>query len=215
VTTAVKQLLQQSWQDNMQRRGLPLFELSSRRRTLWFPHGSVAGDTVAFTGVDGKTQHRDLYGYKTMTRVNGDTYQRFWHFGLEVVPILYPSPVLALKSHVVFTLDGKTIAGDAKVQHRARRSQCKRWWNDKWRDLMLSAVTRICEGGTTIRLEVAEDCEILMASQPITYQSSVSYEDKEIQAIPDDETYDDIDDEDTEGAESEEAEQAVAVANPN
>jgi hypothetical protein len=54
-----------------------------------------------------------------------------------------------------------------------------------------------------------------MASQPITYQSSVSYEDKEIQAIPDDETYDDIDDEDTEGAESEEAEQAVAVANPN
>lgn len=215
VQIAVKQLIRQGWETAVERRGLPFFELSSRKRTLWFPHGSAQGGTVAYCGVDGKTQRRDLHGYKTITKLNGDTHQRFWHYGLEAVPVLYPTPVMAMKYHVVFTLDGKTITGDAKVQHRARRGQCKLWWNDKWRDMMLAAMTMLCGDNPKVSVQVAEDKEIEVESRPVTYQASVSYDDKNIQEVSYDETCDEFDAEVAEETEFEEAEQPVAVADSN
>lgn len=196
VTTAVKQLLRISWEMTIEQRGLPFFELSNRRRSLWFPHGSVPEATAKFIGVDGKQQHRDLYGFKTIKRATGESHLRYWHFGLEALPILYPSPVLALKSHVVFTLDGKNVAGDAKVQHRARRSQCRSWWNDKWRDLMLAAVAQLSNGLPSIPLVATTDSQLTLDSRPITYQSSVSYEDQDLQPPTDAENTDEFEDDD-------------------
>jgi TIR domain len=181
VTGAVKQLVRVAWEKMAERRGLPLFELSGRRRTLWFPPGvDRDANTVAFMGVDGKNTRRDLSGYRTMTRVGGDRYKRYWHFGLEAVAVLYPSPMIALKSHVVFTLDGRDVVGDAKAQHRARRSQCALWWNDKWRDLTLAAVTRLANGATGIPLVVAPSTKILVQRLPLRCRSSVSYDDVDV-----------------------------------
>jgi hypothetical protein len=180
--TAIKQLVKQGWERAVEQRGLPLYELSSRRRTLWFPTGTVQGDTVTFIDVDGEQNRRDLYGYRTMTRVTGEKYVRRWHFGLEAVPILYPSPVLALKPHVVFTLDGKNVTGDANAQHRARRSQCRLWWNDKWRDLILAAVTWLAQPGTGVSLSVCPKNNLVMERRPLRYNSEVSYCDSEIRS---------------------------------
>lgn len=183
VLTAVKQLLRQSWEKAGEARGLPLFELSSRRKTIWFPSGLNPGDTVVFDGVDGRRSRRDLCGYRTITKLTGETYRRYWHFGVEVVPVLYPTPVLAIKSHVVFTLDGKQITGDAKTQHRARRGQCKDWWNDKWRDLTLAAVTHMTQGTPALSLPVCPDTELVMRWRPLKYESPVSYCDEEVRSI--------------------------------
>ncbi len=96
VATAVKQLLRQAWVQMARERSLPVYNLSSGRQTLWFPKSAAEANTVEFDGVDGKRSRRDMCGYKTITRTNGDKYKRYWHFGLEAVPVLYPSPVLAL-----------------------------------------------------------------------------------------------------------------------
>lgn len=211
VLTAVKQLLRQAWHDMAQEKGLPLFELSSRRRTLWFPRGKVPGDTVSFVGVDGKKARRDLYGYRTISRMDGQKYPRYWHFGLEAVPVLYPAPVLALKSHVLFTLDGKTVTGDAKVQHRARRGQCKDWWNDKWRDLTLAAVTLLADGHTCLELKLGTSSTVLMEWRPVKYRSDVSYDDSDVRHTPVEEIREDAEYEDEESEDAEAADAKVAA----
>lgn len=180
VTTAVKQLLKDSWHNKICNLGLPLFDLASRKRTLWFPTGSVDGDTVSFDGVNDKKSRRDLYGYLTMTKVNGEKYKRHWHFGVEVVPLLYPTPVFVMKSHVVFTLDGKQVLGDAKTQHRSRRSQCKGWWNDKWRDLTLAAITWLSKGENSIGIKMNSTETTSISNQPITQMANVGYQDDEV-----------------------------------
>lgn len=183
VITAVKQLLRQGWERYAIYRKLPLYELSSARKTIWFPSGAVHGNTVTFSGVDGKKSRRDLCGYSTRTKLSGEKYKRYWHFGLEAMPILYPSPALALKSHVVFTLDGNAINGDVKAQHRARRSQCKDWWNDKWRDLTLAAVACMGEGSVGVRLPVSPFGP-LMESSPLKHTADVGYRDVDVRPPP-------------------------------
>ena len=211
VLTAVKQILRQAWHNMSKEKGLPLFELSSRRRTLWFPRGTVPGDTVSFVGVDGKKTRRDMCGYRTISRISGEKYPRYWHFGLEAVPILYPAPVLALKSHVLFTLDGKTVTGDAKAQHRARRGQCKDWWNDKWRDLTLAAVTWLTDGHRSLELKVGTNSTVLMEWRPVKYRSDASYEDADVRYTALEETREEAEYEEEESANTGASEADVAA----
>lgn len=206
IATAVKQLLRQAWERTATDRGLPLFELSSRRKSVWFPTSLTPSGTVAFDGVDGKRSRRDLCGYRTITRMTGQTHRRYWHFGLEARPVLYPTLALALKSHVVFTLDGKTITGDAKMQHRARRSQCKDWWNDKWRDLTLAAVTYMTRGTASLMLPISPHAELVMEWRPIKYQSPRSYNDEDVRSVATEEfSEDDGPDEDPDEARASES----------
>lgn len=106
--TAVRQLLRQSWDRLAESRRLPLYHLSSRRRTLWFPSGSASPHGVRFVGIDGKRTDRQLFGFKSVGP-KGAKYKRFYHYGLEAQVVTYPEVMLALKSHVIFTLDGNTM----------------------------------------------------------------------------------------------------------
>lgn len=192
--------LASSWLSSLEQRGVPLFDLSSRRRTVWFPTGLTTNNTIAFVGVDGKKARRDLCGYRTITKLTGETYQRHWHFGLEALPILYPVPVLALKSHVVFTLDGKHVTGDGKTQHRSRRSQCKDWWNDKWRDLTLAAVTYLTQGSTSLSLPISPESNLAMEWRPLKYQAPRGYSDGDVRAVPTDDIHEDDEHDDDDDA---------------
>lgn len=183
VSIAVRQLLRQAWEKYAVSRKLALYDLSSARKTVWFPSGVVPGNTVSFIGVGGKNCRRDVCRCSIKTRMNGDKYERYWHFGLEAMPILYPSPALALKSHVVFTLDGNTITGDVKTQHRARRSQCKFWWNDRWRDLTLGAVAWLANSSNCIRVPVAPFAP-LMELSPLKYTADAGYRDVDVRPPP-------------------------------
>jgi hypothetical protein len=116
--------------------------------------------------------------------VTGDKHVRRWHFGVEAVPILYPLPVLALKPHVVFTLDGKNVIGSARSQHRARRSQCREWWNDKWRDLIFATAAWLSGGSTKVNLQIAPDSELTMDWRPVKYACTASYNDGDVKQPP-------------------------------
>ncbi|MBX3323932.1 MAG: toll/interleukin-1 receptor domain-containing protein [Phycisphaeraceae bacterium] len=213
VKTAFKKIMWQTWESLALARGLPLYELSSRRRSLWFPGRALNGDMVAFNGVDGRRSRRALAGYKTTKQPTGEIRKRYWHFGLEAIPILYPTPALSMKTHVVFTRDGETPLGDPKGQHRARRSQCKAWWNDKWRDMTLAAVTWLANGEDEIALPVSPTCSIMMSVRPICGRSPVSYQDISVRESPDEatQTAEDFDDF-TEEDETESIDSAVPSA---
>jgi hypothetical protein len=179
VAIAVKGLIVEGWAKIAEDRELPQYEFSRKRKALWFPKGKVQGESASFIGADGRNRRRGLCGYRTVGKV-GSKYTRQWHFGLEAVPILYPSPALALKPHVLFTRDGKTISGDAKFQHRARRSQCKAWWNDKWRDLILAAVSWLSQRGWYLPLPLTPQADCSMHCRPLRYLAPVSYKDADV-----------------------------------
>jgi hypothetical protein len=176
---AVKQLLRMAWDKLAEQRKLPMYKLSSRRRTLWFPAGSVSPNGVSFIGMDGNRADRQLYGYKSVGP-EGRKYKRFYHFGLEAAPMFYPELMFALKAHVIFTLDGSTPHKDVKYQHRARRSQCKAWWNDRWRDLMLAGITAVANGSDEIALPLCPGNFSLLDSHPVELISPKSYLDADV-----------------------------------
>lgn len=177
--TAVKQLLRQSWDLVAERRKLPLYQLSSRRRTLWFPSGSVSPNGVAFTGTDGKRADRQLYGFKSVGP-KGAKYKRHYHYGLEAQILTYPDLILALKSHVIFTKDGSMPLRDPAFQHRARRSQCKAWWNDRWRDLLFASMAALTGEKDDLTLPLSEKTNASISTRPLELISPVSYLDEDV-----------------------------------
>ena len=183
--TAVKQILRQSWDKLAEQRKLPLYPLSSRRRTLWFPSGSVSPNGVQFVGADGKRTDRQLYGFKSVGP-KGSKYKRFYHYGLEAQVATYPEVMLSLKSHVIFTLDGNSPHRDPAYQHRSRRSQCKAWWNDRWRDMLFAATTALAAGTTEIPLPLSQQSTAYISSRPLELSMPVSYHDEDVKA-PNDE----------------------------
>jgi hypothetical protein len=177
--TAIKQLLRRAWDKLAEQAGLPLYALSSDRRALWFPAGSVSPNGVSFVGIDGRLANRQLYGHKTVG-AEGRRYKRFYHYGLQAVPVLYPSALLALKGHVIFTLDGNTPHGDVKYQHRARRSQCKAWWNDRWRDLLFAAMAALAKGKDELELPLCPTGAPKLAARPVELIAPLSYRDEDV-----------------------------------
>lgn len=203
IRTAVRQLLRQAWDKFASQKNLPLYALSSRRRTLWFPAGSASPNGTPFIGVDGNRTDRQLYGFKT---VGLKKVKRFYHYGLEAQPILLPELMLALKAHVIFTPDGSSPYEEVKYQHRARRSQCKAWWNDRWRDLMLAAMSALSGGSDEIDLPLCPKNSPKLETRPAEISSPKSYIDDDVKEpsedqIGGDEEDEELDDDDVDVAE--------------
>jgi len=118
----------------------------------------------------------------------------------------HPQLMLAMKAHVIFTLDGSTPHRDLAYQHRSRRSQCKGWWNDRWRDLMLAAMASLSGGEDEIEVPLRPDCCLRLGTRPIEFTAPLSYHDDDVKAlsdeqIPDDEDIDEAEQDDIDGDE--------------
>ena len=74
----------------------------------------------------------------------------------------------------------------------ARRSQCKGWWNDKWRDMILAAMTYLADEDGVIRMKLGSGINLSLASRPINFNSPAAYTDPQIlraedlEQLPDD-----------------------------
>jgi hypothetical protein len=87
------------------------------------------------------------------------------------------SPLLGyiMKPHVVFSDDGREIWSNKPRLHRARRSQCKDWWNDKWRDLIAASVSWLANEDTAIVLPVGPVETLRISTTPVQVESPISY----------------------------------------
>ena len=186
---AVVELLGKAWERMMLARDLPIYELANERKCFYFSSGLCGeDDKVRITGVNGKNTYRQMFGYSSVIRP-GETEKskRYWMFGVQGYPIVYPEVAFVFKSHVVFSDDGYRVWEDKKRLHQARRSQCKNWWNDAWRDRLLCAASWL-SGEDGIEISVASNLLIHVAPSPITFTSPVSY------VLPDDDVLPEVDD---------------------
>lgn len=176
----VSQLLRIAWQMTMQRRGLLTHEMSSGPLAFYFPKGLVERDRVSVSTDLSPGKARQVVGYRTIPAYEDrPSHRRFWHFGVTAHPVLFPRPTYAVNSHVVFSDDGRTAWDSPRRMHRARRSQCRHWWNDHWRDLLLGTMSWLSDGTSHVELEVAPDVSIDVDVEPLLFTSPVSYADPE------------------------------------
>lgn len=187
------QLLRLAWEQMLDERKLPVYELANKARCFYFPKDRVPNDKVFFTGVDGEKTYRAMVGYSTRTNpTTGVSVKRYWHYAVQARPLVHPTFAYIFKSHVLFTNDGTTIWDSKKKLASARRSQCKSWWNDEWRDRALAAATYLCDGAANITLTLGSNAVLSIPPTPLLFCSPVSYTDPQLLRFSeDDETADD------------------------
>lgn len=186
----VCRLLRMAWECLIKERRLPTYELANRTQAFYFSKGLVKEDNIKFSNVDGKERDRDIVGYRTTAKdASGHPIsKRFWHFAIESKPIVYPLSAYVIKPHVLFSDDGKQLWESHRRAHRARRSQCKNWWNPEWRDRILASVAWLANYESTIKLSLGSDVAIFVPRHPTIFSSPVSYLDPEKEQLPVEET---------------------------
>lgn len=197
-------LLNRAWQNMLSARGLPTHQFSTGAPAFYFKTGMLQGDTIRFRRSDGSAGYRQMIGYKTMHRANGDQWIRYWHFALGARPATNPAWGFIMKPHVLFSEDGTSLWDSVDRLARARRSQCKGWWNNDWRDLNYAAVQYLANGSPTISLPVGANTALELRAQPLEASCPVSYDEA---ALKEDASAGEVvEDQDVEGRESDEEE---------
>jgi hypothetical protein len=168
----VSRLLRDAWERFI--RAVPsvsMFELASRANSVFFRKGFAKNDEVSFRGAHHNPTRKQLVGYRTMP----SGLKRYWHFGIDAKPTFSPFLALGINSHVFFSDDGKSLWQDPKRMHRARRSQCRTWYNDDWRDRVLASMAFLAGGGEEIHIPLGTDATIEVSIFPIALRSPVRY----------------------------------------
>ena len=174
-------LLRLAGEQLLRGRDLPVHQLANERKAFYFVKDKVPADKVVFTGVDGAKAHRSMVGYSTKTNpTTGEKKKRYWHFAIEARPQVHPSLGYFMKPHVVFSNDAKTIWTSKKGLAAARRSECKDWWNDTWRDRTIGVVFYLAEGSDCIRVPLGSDVSLTVATWPVVFKSPVAYTDPQL-----------------------------------
>lgn len=179
-------LLRLAWDRLLLEKGLSSYSFANGRKGLYFIKGQVPDDRISFIDANGAKTWRDVIGYKTLKNSDGEAKgMRHWHFCLEARPTSHPVIGFTMRPHVVFSDDGLAIWDSADRMHRARRSQCKGWWNDKWRGLIGATVSWLSSGDSTIKIKVGSNTTLRIAATPIRIESPVSYDEPEDLVIDD------------------------------
>jgi len=171
-------LLNRAWQAMLSARGLPTYQFSTGAPALYFKVGMMEKDTVHFRRPDGSAGHRQMIGYRTMRRANGDQWIRYWHFAVGARPTTTPAWGFIMKPHVLFSEDGNILWDSIDRLASARRSQCKNWWNNDWRDLNYGAVQFLANGKSSISLPVGAETGLEVSAHPLEILCPVSYDEE-------------------------------------
>lgn len=174
----IARILKTAWLNFVGSKGLPLHQMANQVQALFFRAGSAPNDTVGYDWDDGRRSNRQVVGYKTITNFkSGLETRRHWHFSIDAKPFTHPTILFMVKSHVLFSDDGRTIWTDDKKLLAARAGQCKNWWNPAWRDRLLGTMSWLADGADTIALPVGGGSVVEIRSRPTTHISPVSYRD--------------------------------------
>jgi hypothetical protein len=174
-------LLRLAWEHAIRERGLRAYQLANNALTFYFTKGQLPNDKIFFCGVNQETTWRAMVGYSSRTNPEtGIKSIRYWHFGLQLRPMVHPIQAYVMKPHVVFTNDGLTVWESKKRVAAARRSQCKDWWNDEWRDRTLAAASYLASEDGNIVLRLGSNVFLTVSSRPLMFSSPVSYVDPQI-----------------------------------
>ena len=161
----VTRLLRQAWEQFARNQGLLLCEFA--HGSAWFvPLDMIEGNIATFQDENGKKRRR-LVGWSKKRGV-------YWHFAVSGKVSTSNPRHLTLRPHVVFTQDGKTPLESKARAHRLRRSFCKNWWNDRWRDLLRAFVAALANGKEEFPLSLGGDAVATIAASPMGFDAPLS-----------------------------------------
>lgn len=118
---------------------------------------------------------------KNKRKTMGGTYKRnqgYWHYGISLLPILFPYIGVSVKSHLVFTQDGHKPEKSQTKQHSYRRNKGKNFFNEEWRDLLLAFIFSLRNDNGDIELVVNKfGDKLVMNNRPEWFWSDYGYND--------------------------------------
>ncbi len=162
----VTRLLRQAWEQFSQSQGLLLYEFA--HGSAWFvPLNLIEGNIATFQDENGKQRRRRLVGRSEKRKI-------YWHFAVSGKMSLTVPQHLVLRPHVVFTEDGKTPLDSKARTARLRKSFCKNWWNDRWRDLLRAFVTVLANEKEEFSLSLGGDAVATIAASPMDFDAPLS-----------------------------------------
>jgi hypothetical protein len=101
-----------------------------------------------------------------------------WEFGVSALPAFWPFPHIKLKSRVLFSPplrdDAGDPFGDARKQHRLRRSVCKGWRNKQWHGRLMAFIEMLSGDSASIVLPLGASAAIRLEAAPILFSSPIS-----------------------------------------
>ena len=146
------------------RKDLSSFEVVSGRLVWWPTVSRATLDRKRFIWPEGPSGSRQIVG-----RSNKRGF--YWHYGVSCWARTTPVRHVRVAGRVVFTSDGHNPLGNAKRQHRLRRSFCKSWRNDKWRDLLLTFWFWLAEGGAFFEVPMGEGTAMRLMLPPMMFEA--------------------------------------------
>ena len=177
-------LVRQSFDGFFQAKGLKSFEIASGRLAWWPTAARASLKQLSFNWPDGPSGLRQIVG-----RSNKRGFH--WHYGVTCWVRTAPMHHVRVAGRVVFTSDGHSALGDAKRLHRLRRSFCKSWRNDKWRDLLLAFWFWLAEGASLVDVPMGEGATLRLRLPPKIFDASFGID------APDDTAQEATDDDDS------------------
>lgn len=171
-------LLRIAWEKLVAEKGMTLFQMANKTNCAFFRKGLVRDDTISFDLPDRGKKTRSVVGYKTVyDHVEKRKIIRHWHYGIEARPKQLRTLAYVIKPHVIFSSDGRTAWQDTRRMHAARRSQCKDWWNDSWRDRLLATMKWLTGTSPYIEIPLGNGLFGHVNSLPMVFESPMSFED--------------------------------------
>ena len=162
-------LLRLAWEQFARSQGLLLCEFA--HGSAWFvPINLVERNIATFEDESGKQRRRRLVGRSEKRSV-------YWHFAVSGKVNITTPQHLVLRPHVVFTEDGKTPLVDKRRAARLRRSFCKNWWNDRWRDMLRAFAVFLSKEGGKFILPLGGSTKALIDASPISFDAPLSIAD--------------------------------------
>ena len=162
----VTSLLRIAWEQFVQRRGLLHYEFA--HGSAWFvPLDLLENNIATFQDEKGKKRRRRLVGRSEKRDV-------YWHFAVSLRVSLLDPRRIELRTSVVFTQDGKTPLASKSRAQRLRKSFCKNWWNDRWRDLLRALVAFLANGKEQLSLPLGGGVVAGIAAGPMGFEAPVS-----------------------------------------
>lgn len=170
-------ILRQAIETTLRSRGLSAYRMASGQNAWWLNADAVPASKLTFSWGE-LNGRRQLRGYSDANHVH-------WHYGISTVVRMSPAPRVTLVSRVVFSEDGVTPLADHARAHRLRRSFAKSWRNAKWRDLMLTFIYWLGDGGDIILATGSEENATLHVP-PLTFDAQWSVPETEEELNTDD-----------------------------
>ena len=142
-------------------KGLKPFEYADGRNAWWGTARHATMDQHPFAWGDLKGR-RQLVG-------RSDKRGFHWHYGVSCWARSGPVRHVRVAGRVIFTSNGHDLIGDARRLHRMRRTFCKGWRNDKWRDLLLAFWHWVANGAEFVDISLGEGVSMRLRLPPMAF----------------------------------------------